>query len=167
LDEPSQVVESVLCYAVYYRSETYRKMFPRLAEHRCTGPLIVMCENAYRRDEIAAELGAALGGRHVPVYLTERPTFLTDPYAQGILLSATHPGQRFSLLDRLAEHNRPLIEHRVFSGSDHLTDLTVDQVLRSRSEQAAPASAGQGQVKDLSARFDLDGWGAEPQSADA
>lgn len=156
------VAQSVLCYGNYFNSPDFKKRFPRLAEHKSTGPLVVICESAYRRDEVAQALEARLGGKRVPVYLTDRPTVSHDPYTPGILTTPGGGDERFTLLDRLVEHSRTLIQHRVYVGTDRLTDPSVSEVLARRAKSSGgqaddPAKKAAKAKPDNT--FDLSGFG--------
>ena len=127
----SEIVDRILAHQVYHRSVSFQNLFPRMAEHHSPGPLVVVCDSSYRRDEVAATLSGQLSGQPAAIYLTDRPTLIHDPYGEGILVA---PGQqqRYSLLERLLEHNRCLIDHRAFSGHDHLTDRPAAEMLQAR-----------------------------------
>jgi hypothetical protein len=146
-EDVESTVEEVLRYANYYGSDEYRRRFPRLAEQNNPGPLIVLCEDAYRREEVAAALRSRLGGRSIPVYFSERPTLLHDPYAEDLLVSVAAGGERYALLDRLLAHNKPLLDRRVFAGTDRLTDPLTSQL----AAETPASSASPKPPPDLSA----------------
>lgn len=153
VDEPEQVVESIVLYGEYYKSSAYQTMFPRLVEHNATGPLICICESPYRRDEISALLSEVLPEQPVPLYLTDRQSFVHDPYATGILTSPQNPGKRYTLTERLMEHNRVFIQQRVLSGTDHLHDPSTTELLSDRH------NAGSGKpAKKKGGSPDLSAW---------
>lgn len=130
-DDPGEVAAEILRYGAYYKSEGYRKQFPRMHESGVTGPLIVICEDAYRREEIGDALKRELEGQEVPIYLTERPSLLGDPYASKLLLPVGNRAETYHILERAVHHNRKLIDRRVFSGTERLNDPPVHQLLAS------------------------------------
>ena len=152
-EEADETVDEILRYAAYYSSSFYKTKFPRLAAHNNPGPLIVLCDDAYRRQEMVLALRDRVGDRHVPIYFTERPTLLRDPYAQGVLTGIADPDRHYSLLERVVHHNKALIDQRVFAGTDRLTAPTIAQ-LAARAETASRSDKRDD-------RLDLSAWTGE------
>jgi len=98
-------------------------------------------------------LRSRVGDRHVPIYFTERPTLLRDPYAQGVLIGVSSPDRRYSLLERIVHHNKTLIDQRVFAGTDRLTDPTVAQLAARAESSRRPDKRDE--------RLDLSAWTGE------
>lgn len=138
-EQVDEMADGLLLYAAYYGDSAYRQRFPRLAEHRTPGPLLVICENAWRCQQLAEALHERFGDQDVPVYLADRSTLMQDPYAPNILISPTQSQARFSLLERLLTCSRPLITARAFAATDHLHD-PLPATLLAEAGAKAPAS---------------------------
>ena len=121
-DEASEVAEEVLRYGSYYASEHYHSQFPILSKLSCPGPLIIVCDDAYRREEVRGELSARIGKQLAPIYLVERGSLINDPYGQGILLTPGDDQSRFSLLGVIWDNTLALRESHAMAGTGHLTD---------------------------------------------
>lgn len=144
-DEASEVADEIFRYSRYYGSEHYRNQFPILALHSCPGPLIVVCEDAYRREEVREQLAAKLGDQEIPVYLVERSSLTHDPYGAGILLRPGDEDGRYSLLEVMFEHSKRLREAHALPGTAHLDDPAGS----TPSAKANPESQ----------RIEVEGWG--------
>jgi hypothetical protein len=147
-EDAEDTANEILRYAQYFESGKYKEMFPLLAEHKNPGPVIVICEDAYRREEISRIIGIKLAGQSAPIYLTERPTLLHDPYAAQVLSPAGDATERYSLVERMIAHSQAIISKHVFSGTAHLTDPPA----RELSQQS-----GLGHIQ--AAEVDLSAWG--------
>jgi len=128
-EDAEETSDEILRYAKYFESDAYRSKFPLLAENRSPGPLVVLCEDAYRREEIGRMLGAKLGQQAAPIYLTERPTMMQDPYAPDVLVPVGDSDQRYGLLERMIFHTQTLISRHILSGTAHLTDPPAKELL--------------------------------------
>jgi hypothetical protein len=159
LDETHQVVDEILCYGLYYQHEHYQQMFPRLAETQTPGPLLILCETPYRRDEMLQALQAVLPPRPVPIYLVDRTSFCHDPYAEG-LLSSPQTELKYSLLERLMYHNQTLIRHRVFSGMDHLSDRSARQVIQDNAKRGSSSPTPSAPTQAPSVEVNFEAWGS-------
>lgn len=158
-DDADAVGEHLLYYAHYYSCEKYRKMFPRLAQHRNPGPLVCVCESPYRRDEVMDAFYARVGERPLPVYFVDRRTFCHDPYQASLLLSVSTPDARYDLLERVLHHNRVLLERHVFSATDHLTDPPAEQILSEQAGQQRRSPRQSQQPPAALEGVDLSVWG--------
>jgi hypothetical protein len=158
IDDIAAVVDNILCYGFYYQHEHYAQTFPRLAEHQNPGPLVILCETPYRRDEVAAALRSVLPDRPVPVYLADRASFCHDPYEDGQLLSPQQPDKSFNTLERLLFHNKALTKQRVFTGTDHLDDPSTRQLLADSAGRTPSTAARPDLQPTIQANFDA--WGA-------
>lgn len=121
-EEAGEIADEVLRYSKYYATERYRQQFPILAAHGCPGPLIVVCEDSYRREEVRSALSARLGDQKVPVYLVERASLIHDPYGEGILLRPGDDAGRYSLLEVVWDHTQKLRDAHALPGTANLTD---------------------------------------------
>jgi hypothetical protein len=144
-EEPGEVVKEILRYALYYGGERYQQQFPALANNNCPGPLIVVCEDSYRRQEITALLAAKLGDSQVPLYLVDRGTLLRDPYAEEILVKASDPSSRYSLLPVIWQEGKILRDVHAIPGTGSLGD----------GSGTAPLSLDESEGAEA---VDLSGW---------
>lgn len=131
IDTPQEIVDRLNAYTPYLQSTHYVMQFPRLAEHKNPGMLVVVCDSPYRRDEIQETLHKQTTALAMPTYLTDRASFSRDPYDTGILVHSGDVKERYSLIDQLIEHNKRIIQTRVFASTDRLTDRPSGQVLAS------------------------------------
>ena len=152
-EEAAETADEILRYAEYFESDFYKDKFPLLAENKTPGPLVVICEDAYRREEVGRLLGAKLAGQSVPIYLTERTTLLKDPYAADVLTPVGDSDQRYSLLDRMMLHTQLLVQRHVFSGTAHLTDPPAKELTRLASMPVAEPK-----------NIDISSWGSGSES---
>jgi hypothetical protein len=151
-EDAEETADEILRYAKYFESEKYAQMFPLLHEHKNPGPLVIICEDAYRREEVSRILGAKLAGQDAPIYLTERSTMLHDPYAPNVLSPTADKPQRYSLIERMLAHSQALINKHVFSGTAHITDPSA----RELSKQSGSSNI-------QSAEVDLSAWGGNQE----
>lgn len=135
IDEIADVVDNTLAFGLYFQHEKYKKTFPRLYEQKTPGPVIIICETPHRRDELASALKPQFeqSRREIPIYLTDKETFCTDPYMEGALYSPQQTGKSFDLIERLFYHNQKLIRHRTFTSTDSLDEPSTHQLLASNT----------------------------------
>lgn len=117
-EEAEEVVADVARYGSYYQSEEYRLRFPALAENSCPGPLIVVCDDTYRREEIRQAMAKSFAGQQVPVFLTDRGSLVATPYSDEILVSID--GSSSALLNTIWNNCAPLREAHAVPGTGSL-----------------------------------------------
>jgi len=141
-EEADEVAGEALRYGSYYNSLEYQNKFKEMARHSCPGPLIIICDDTYRREEVRLALAQRLKGKEVPIYLTDRQSLISDPYNQEILMR--HDGQRSGLMETIWEDCVALREAHATPGTGSLTEGT--SLISS--------------TPDSSAEADLSGWSA-------